>query len=138
MNKILNIVWKDNRSRLSLITGVLSLFTFIFYVIMWQTTRAETAEMPAVVITFSVLTAIIAVVAMYKNWFHAVNLVAFVSSVITLFVMIAGRVSYLAFYFSGDAMATGLSPMLIIALIFALLTVIAAAVAIFLEKSTEQ
>lgn len=137
MNKIMNIILKDNRSKLSVITGALSLLTFVFFVIMWQTTRAETSEMPMIVIIFSLVTAIVSVAATYKNWFHAVNLVAFISSVITFFIMIAGRVSYLAFYFSGDAMATGLSPMLVVALIFALFTVISAALAIFFEKSAE-
>lgn len=137
MNKIMNIILKDNRSKLSVITGALSLLTFVFFVIMWQTTRAETSEMPMIVIIFSLVTAIGSVAATYKNWFHAVNLVAFISSVITFFIMIAGRVSYLAFYFSGDAMATGLSPMLVVALIFALFTVISAALAIFFEKSAE-
>lgn len=134
MNKILALLWKDKRSKISLSAGVLSVLATIFYVIMWLTTPYEATETPEMVIAFTLLAAAVAVVASYKNWFHVVNLASFVLAVVALFVMLAGRISYLAFYFSGDAMATGLSPMLVAAVIFALLTVVATATAIFVEK----
>lgn len=134
MNKVLALLWKDKRSKISLSAGVLSVLTVIFYVIMWLTTPYEASETPELVIAFALLAAVVAVVASYKNWFHVVNLIAFILSVVALFVLLAGRISYLAFYFSGDAMATGLSLMLVASVIFALLTVVATAMAIFVEK----
>ena len=134
MNKILAQLWKDNRSKISFSAGVLNVLAVIFYVIMWLTTPYEATETPVIVIACGLLAGAVAVVASHKNWFHVVSLSAFVLAVVTLFVMLSGRISYLAFYFSGDAMATGLSPMLVAAVICALLTVIATATAIFVEK----
>lgn len=134
MNKILALFWKDKRSKVSFSAGVLSLLAVISFVIMWLTTSYEAAETPEIVIVCTLLAAAVAVVSSYQNWFHAVSLAAFVLSVVSLFVMLAGRLSYLAFYFSGDAMATGLSPMLVAAVVFALLAVIANALAIFSEE----
>ena len=134
MSKFVDLFWKDNRSRISLSAAVLNVLAVIFYVIMWLTTPYEATETPVLAIVFALLAAAVSVAASHKNWFHAVNLAGFVLSVIAMFVMIAGRISYLAFYFSGDAMATGLSPMLVAALICSLAAVVASVAAVFSEK----
>lgn len=134
MNKIVALFWKDKRSKISLIAGACSILAVIFYVIMWLTTSYEATETPGLAIAMGLVTAVLCVLSSFKNWFHVVGLAGFVCSVVTLFVIVAGRVSYLAFYFSGDAMATGLSPMLVAALIFAFAAVVINAVAIFADK----
>lgn len=134
MNKILAHIWKDGRSRFSLLASGLSILTCIFYLLMWLTTPYEATEMPVAVIALAIVTAVVLLAASVKNLFHVVNLAGFTLAVVTLFTFIAGRVSYLAFYFSGDAMATGLSPLFIVTLIFSFLTVVVTAIALFAEK----
>ncbi len=134
MKKILTQLTKDKRSDLSLAAGALSVLATVFFIIMYLSTSYEVTEKPVVVITVALLAAVTALIGAYKNFFHVVNLASFILSVVALLVMVSGRVSYLAFYFSGDAMATGLSPMLVAAFVCALLAMIADAAAIFVEK----
>lgn len=53
----------------------------------------------------------------WKDLLHLPSLLTFIAATLTLCQFLAGRVSYLAFYFSGDVMNTGLSPWFIAALI---------------------
>lgn len=133
MKKFLHSLWQEKQSRYSLLAGGFSLLTIISFTIMYQITSYEATEMPELVLLSGVLACVAALVGSWRNWFHVLHLTAFVGAVCALFLMLSGRISYLAFYFSGDAMATGLSPMLVAAFVFALGAVVLDAMAIFSE-----
>ncbi|MCX4313566.1 MAG: hypothetical protein OSJ83_06900 [Clostridia bacterium] len=56
----------------------------------------------------------------FIDYFKAFSIVSFILSVVSFCVILGGRISYLAFFFSGDVMGTGLSLFLILALLFVL------------------
>ena len=126
---------KYKRSMLSLIAAVLSLLALEFYIAMWKSTPFESSEQPVMVIIFAVLSVVIMAFAAFTNIFHIPNIAGFVMTMATFFTCVAGRVSYVAFYLSGDAMATGFTALLPVTLAFMLASLIVGIVAIFMEKS---
>lgn len=85
----------------------------------------ESTETPAAVIgTAAACTLLGALCFFWKDLFHALSTAAFFASLGALSSFTAGRVSYLAFYFSGDVMGTGLSPLFFLSAIFFGLAVI--------------
>lgn len=84
----------------------------------------EESEKPVLVITLTFVTILLAFIACYKDYFRVFSVAEFVLSAVTLFKLLEGRISYLAFYFSGDVVDTGLSPYLILALVFYLLSLL--------------
>lgn len=129
------LFFKDKRSAASFLSGCAMLLALLFFVIMWQTTKTESAEKPMLVILLSALSAAFAILASIKNILHIPSLAAFALSVAAFFALLTGRVSYLAFYFSGDAMATGLSTFLVLSAILMLTGIVAATIALFSEKA---
>ena len=85
----------------------------------------ESTETPAAVIGMAIACALLCTICfVWKDMFHALSVAAFFTSLGTLGAFIAGRVSYLAFYLSGDVMGTGLSPLFILSAILFVLTVV--------------
>lgn len=85
----------------------------------------ESTETPAAVIGMAAACALLAAVCFFwKDLFHALSIAAFFTSLGALGSFVAGRVSYLAFYLSGDVMGTGLSPLFILSAVFFVLAVI--------------
>lgn len=88
----------------------------------------ESTETPAAVIGTAAACALLSAVCFFwKDLFHALSAASFFASLGALGAFTAGRVSYLAFYFSGDVMGTGLSPLFILSAVFFVLAVIFAA-----------
>lgn len=63
----------------------------------------ESSEQPAAV------TAVFCVLTAWKDIFKVFSLGAFIAATVTFFTFVSGRISYVAFYLSGDIMNTGLS-----------------------------
>lgn len=85
----------------------------------------ESTETPAAVIGMACACALLGAVCFFwKDLFHALSIAAFFTSLGALGSFVAGRVSYLAFYLSGDVMGTGLSPLFILSAVFFVLAVI--------------
>lgn len=88
----------------------------------------ESTETPAAVIGLAAVCALLGAVCFFwKDLFHALSIAAFFTSLGALGSFAAGRVSYLAFYLSGDVMGTGLSPLFVLSGVFFVLAVIFAA-----------
>lgn len=99
-----------------------------------KTVSVESTEIPSAVIALSVVTAILCLITAFKDMFKIPSLLAFTASMITFTVFLKGRVSYLAFYFSGDVMNTGLSPLFIVSCAAFLLSVVFATMAVCLKQ----
>ena len=96
----------------------------VFYGCMVGTTKAESTEVPGTVFLFLGLALGFAVINIFGDFFYVVKPAMFCLTTLAFFNAIEGRVSYLAFYFTGDAMNTGLSVFLVLwAVIFFILLV---------------
>ena len=131
MSKLL----QDKHAIRCFIACALALLSLVSFIIMVQTTPYEASEQPAKVIVLSAVCALLAAAAGIRNLFHVPGAAAFALAVLTFFTFISGRVSYLAFYFSGDAMATGFSPMFAVTAVLMLAGVVVSAIALFAEKA---
>lgn len=78
------------------------------------------------------------IVCVFWDFGKIVSLAAFVLSVVSFFYILAGRISYLAFFMSGDVMGTGLSLFLILALVFMLGAIAADVVAMCAKKPAKE
>lgn len=99
-----------------------------------KTVSVESTETPGAVIALSAVTMALCVVTAFKDMLKIPSLLSFTLSMITFAVFLKGRVSYLAFYFSGDVMNTGLSPLFIVSCAAFLLSVVFAAMAVCLKQ----
>lgn len=89
----------------------------------------ESAEIPGAVIGCAVATMVLCLVTMWRDLFHVFSLLSFVMATATFFVFLSGRISYLAFYFSGDVMGTGLSPFFVLSAVCFLISLVLSAAA---------
>ena len=103
----------------------------VFYGSMVATTTAETTEVPGTVYLFLGLALGFAIVNIFGDFFYVVRPAMFCFTTLAFFNAIEGRVSYLAFYFTGDAMNTGLSLFLILWAIFFILLLVYEVMLIF-------
>lgn len=94
----------------------------------------EATETPSVVIAMAVVAIVLCAFTAFRDYFKIPSLLAFIFSLVTFASFIKGRVSYVAFYFSGDVMDTGLSPLFVVSFILMLLAVIASAMAICFKQ----
>lgn len=76
------------------------------------------------------------IVCIFRDWGKIVSLVSFALAAASFAYILAGRISYLAFFMSGDVMGTGLSLFLLLALLF-VLGAAAADVVAMCAKNTE-
>lgn len=66
----------------------------------------------------------------FVDCFKIISLASFVMSLVAFCMILSGRISYLAFFFSGDVMGTGLSLFLILAVLFMALAIAGGVVAV--------
>ncbi|MDE6589311.1 MAG: hypothetical protein K2K53_02960, partial [Oscillospiraceae bacterium] len=77
-------------------------------------------------------------IASYKDYAKVPSIVAYAATTALFFSLIEGRVSYLAFYFSGDVLNTGLSPYLVASLVLFLLAMICTLFAVICKQEKEE
>lgn len=94
----------------------------------------ETTERPLLVVLFTFAAILFCMIASYKDFGKVPSLLAYALSTIAFFTMLEGRISYLAFYFSGDVMNTGLSPYMIIVFVCYLLAAFFSLLAVIFEE----
>lgn len=94
----------------------------------------EATENPATVIALAVVAMAFCALTAFKDYFKIPSLLAFVFTFVAFAVFVSGRVSYVAFYFSGDVMNTGLSPLFVVSFVFFLLAAVASASAVCLKQ----
>ena len=94
----------------------------------------ETTERPLLVTLFTFAAILFSMIASYKDFGKVPSILAYAASTVAFFTMIEGRGSYLAFYFSGDVMNTGLSPYMIVTFVCYLLATLCALFAVIFEE----
>lgn len=117
-----------------LATVLLLLLGLIFFSVLFNVS-VEGDEQPALILTLTILSILLLLLSAYKDFFHVPSLIAFVLTTIVLFVFITGRVSYLAYYFTGDIQGTGLSPFFILSFVFFLLAYVGTICSVVLKKT---
>ena len=118
----------------SVATALLTVFGLIFYACLISVSF-ETTEAPAAVIVLGIVTIALAAVAFFKDFFQVVTIAECAAAFITFSLFVKGRVSYFAFYITGDVMDTGLSPFFVIAAGFFVLAMVSAVIAFCLSKN---
>lgn len=98
----------------------------------------EQSERPALVIGLAFCTIFFHLIATYKDYAKVPSIAAYATATALFFSLIEGRVSYLAFYFSGDVLNTGLSPYLVSALVLFLLAMVCALFAVLCKQEKEE
>ena len=94
----------------------------------------ETTERPVLVILFAFAAILFSLIASYKDYGKLPSILAYADATVTFFTLLEGRASYLAFYFTGDVMHTGLSPYMIGSFVCFLLGMLAALFAVIFEE----
>ena len=94
----------------------------------------EATEAPATVIGLAVVAMVLCLAAAVYDFKRIFSLAAFVLVSFMFFNFIGGRVSYLAYYFSGDILGTGLSPYFIVSAIFFVISLICAICAVCFKQ----
>lgn len=97
----------------------------------------ESTELPTVVIGSAVATVLFGVLTAWRDLLRVFSLLNFVLATITFFAFLSGRISYLAFYFSGDIMGTGLSPFFLLSAIAFLAALVLSAMALYFPQEKE-
>lgn len=91
-------------------------------------------ETPSTIFALLGVAAAVSLVVGYKDFFHAVSIIQLLFVSVVTFLFIYGRVSYLAYYFSGDIMGTGLSVWFIVTFILLLATLVSSILAICFKQ----
>lgn len=94
----------------------------------------ESTETPVKVIVLAVVVIVLCLATGFKDYFKALSLATLVLSMVTLCSFVTGRVSYFAFYISGDVMDTGLSPFFVLTAVFLLLAVVTSVLAMCFKQ----
>lgn len=97
----------------TMVTMLCLLAAIICFAILLQG-PTEADENPPMVIGFTVAALVLCLVAAYKDFFKLPTLAAFICTTIAALFYLRGRVSYLAYYFTGDVLGTGLSAAFVI------------------------
>ena len=93
----------------------------------------ESSEQPGAVIAVAAVTVVLCAVTAWKDVFHVPSLAAVVMATVTFFLFLSGRISYVAFFLSGDVMGTGLSVYFVCSAVF-FLAAMALSVAVLYQK----
>lgn len=94
----------------------------------------ESSENSPLVIGLGIAAAVLCALAAVKDYKRILSLVALVLVSFMFFNFIGGRVSYLAYYFSGDILGTGLSAYFVISAIFFLIALVAGICAVCFKQ----
>ena len=133
---MINIKNKVYISALSLAVFVCSIIAVVDFGLL-RAVSVESSENAALVVTAFVFCILVSGLSCVFDWHKIASLAAFVLSVISLCALFKGRISYLAFFFSGDILGTGLSWYLLLAAIFAFAAVICSAVKVCMKPTHE-
>ena len=117
---------------LTIAAMVMSVLEFISFYFLSCVSFESSENVPLVLVFIALSFVAEAILLVFDKW-HIVSFFSFALAVISLFAMIGGRVSYLAFFFSGDITGTGLSIYLLTGLAFAVAAV-ASDVVLVLKK----
>ncbi len=98
----------------------------------------EQSEHPALIIGLAFGSIFLNLIATYKDYAKVPSIAAYATTTALFFSLIEGRVSYLAFYFSGDVMNTGLSPYLVTALVLFLLAMVCALFSVICKQEKDE
>ena len=101
---------------------------------MLTTVSVEQSEHPALIISLAFGAILLDLIATYKDYAKVPSIAAYAVTTALFFSLIEGRISYLAFYFSGDVLNTGLSPYLVTALIMFLLAMVCTLFAVICKQ----
>ena len=121
----------------SLAALLFTVIGLIFFRIL-TTVSVELSERPVLIIGLAFGAIFLDLIATYKDYAKVPSIAAYAVTTALFFSLIEGRVSYLAFYFSGDVMNTGLSPYLVAALILFLLAMICTLFAVICKQEEEE
>lgn len=121
----------------SLLAVVLFAAGLVFYR-MLTSVSFETTERPVLVILFAFGAILMSLIAAYKDWSKVPSILAYAAATVAFFTLLEGRTSYLAFYFSGDVMNTGLSPCMTGSFVCFLLGMLAALFAVIFEEDKDR
>ncbi len=94
----------------------------------------EASETPGTVIGLAVAAIVMCLVAGVFDFKRIFSLAALVLVSFMFFNFIGGRVSYLGYYFSGDILGTGLSPLFIASAVFFVLSLVCAICAVCFKQ----
>lgn len=95
------------------------------------------AEQPIIVVLAAFAAILFHLIASYKDYGKVPSIAAYAASTVAFFTLLGDRASYLAFYFSGDILGTGLSPFLVVAFVCFLAAMVLALLAVVLEGDKE-
>ncbi len=107
---------------LTIVAMVVSVLEFISFYFLSCVSFESSENVPLVLVFIALSFVAEAILLVFDKW-HIVSFLSFALAVISLFAMIGGRVSYLAFFFSGDITGIGLSIYLLTGLAFAVAAV---------------
>ena len=120
---MINIKNKVCISVLSLAALVCSIIALADFFLL-RAVSVESSESVGLVVTMFVLSILVTGLCCVFDWNRVVSLAASALSIISLCALFRGRISYLAFFFSGNILGTGLSWYLLLAAIFATAAVV--------------
>lgn len=106
----------------------------ILFFSMLTSNSFESSEQPGVVITVAAVTAVLCVVTAWKDMFKVPSLASFVMATVTFFMFLSGRISYVAFFLSGDVMGTGLSVYFVLSAVCFLAAMVLSIVALYMKQ----
>jgi hypothetical protein len=117
----------------SAVSVVLFAIGLVFYR-MLTAVSFETTERPLTVVLFTFGTILFSLIASYKDFGKVPSIAAYALATVAFFALLEGRASYLAFFFAGDVMNTGLSSYMVIAITCYFLGMVAALLAVIFEE----
>ncbi len=94
----------------------------------------EESENPTVITAVSFAALVLHAVVCFKDYYKVPSIAAYAASTVAFLMFMGGRASYLAFYFSGDVLNTGLSVFMILAAVCYLAALIAALLAVVFKQ----
>ena len=110
-----------------------TLLGLIFFIVLTGVSF-ETSEQPLLIVVLAFVTLLFELIVCFKDYCRVFSVASFILALVTFFCFVAGRVSYLAFYFTGDVLDTGLSAYFVLAFVFLLLAAVASVLAIVFKQ----
>ncbi len=125
---------KNKMRTISAIVAAECIFVVMACILLLNAYSPESGENVGGIILLLFFTLAVNFVCIFIDYFKLISLASFIMSVVSFCVILASRISYLAFFFSGDVMGTGLSLFFIFALLFMAFAVAGGAVAVCSPK----
>lgn len=129
---------KKGKGYLFSLVAILSTVVGLIFFRMLTVVSVEQSERPVLVITLAFVAILFDLIATYKDYAKVPSIVAYAITTALFFSLLEGRVSYLAFYFSGDVLDTGLSPYLVIAFLLFFLAMVFTLFAVVCKQEKDE